>query len=540
MRNKTFIVFQFNNEGKQESCKIYTEDLRKMLNEAKLSKDTKSIELHLEYGGKKVTIPLKISEVRKLIKQSELQIPIVPSSLSEYLVDLTQNYASNPKQSIEGRDNEIEKAWFYLSQKKRNNVFLVGGADVGKTTIAHEIARQISTNECPKEFYNKRVLMLRPELLLKIKSDFYYEKAIKDILKFIKKNRDKVVIFIDNAIYMKTEEMLISALNFLIATQHIPLIATIREDVFEDYFIDDLVISKYLNYVYIDEPELEEIQPMIKKHILKLQKKYGIKISDEMVKFGIFTSILSDSISENPGNVVNIFEKAFLEAKRKDKEIVDKKCILSCYNSYLKLYNKMDEGEKRKIAYHETGHYIVSKMSEHIKDQKIAFVSILPMMDFLGVNWPYRILGKSAFYDTDYLLDEIAIYLAGRIAEKIITNSNTTGASSDLAMANSVAESMITVYGLVENANMQNRSFVIENQMLKSYLISEKQKQQINDQIRKFLDEGEKRAKKIIDENLDLINIIVEELLKEEILTGEQLTTICDNYKENKEKNTEN
>ena len=36
MRNKTFIVFQFNNEGKQESCKIYTEDLRKMLNEAKL------------------------------------------------------------------------------------------------------------------------------------------------------------------------------------------------------------------------------------------------------------------------------------------------------------------------------------------------------------------------------------------------------------------------------------------------------------------------------------------------------------------------
>ena len=87
---------------------------------------------------------------------------------------------------------------------------------------------------------------------------------------------------------------------------------------------------------------------------------------------------------------------------------------------------------------------------------------------------------------------------------------------------------------------MQNRSFVTENQMLKSYLISEKQKQQINDQIRKFLDEGEKRAKKIIDENLDLINIIVEELLKEEILTGEQLTTICDKYKENKEKNTEN
>ena len=87
---------------------------------------------------------------------------------------------------------------------------------------------------------------------------------------------------------------------------------------------------------------------------------------------------------------------------------------------------------------------------------------------------------------------------------------------------------------------MQNRSFVTENQMLKSYLISEKQKQQMNDQIRKFLDEGEKRAKKIIDENLDLINIIVEELLKEEILTGEQLTTICDNYKENKENNTEN
>ena len=531
---KPFVIFRVPIEGKYEDAKVYTEDLRKLLNNAKLNKDVTEVEIGLEYLGKNYKIPIKISDVKKLIKQSELCIPIVPNFLSEYLVDLTQSLANKPTFPVKGRENEIEKIWFYLSQKSRNNVFLVGPADVGKTTIAREIARQISTNECPKEFYDKRVLMLKPERLLKIKSEYFYMYTIKKINSFIVKNKDKFVIYIDKSIYMKTDQLLIILLYSLIKKYNIPIITTSNEEDFEQYYLNDTSISKYVNYIYIEEPELEEIAPMVNQHILRLQKEHGIKISDEMIKFGIFTSVLTDSVSANPGNVINTFEKAFLEAKRKDKEEVDKKSILSCYNSYLKLYNNTSEEEKKAIAYHETGHYVVSIMCNHVKNEKIAFVSILPMMDFLGVNWSYTILGKTLNYTKDYFFDYIAICLGGRISEKMFTSKDSTGASSDLAKASSIAENMITIYGLSEKEGEKNRSYVSDNFAIKNYLISEKRKEEFDSEIQRFVDEGYKRAEKIIEENRGLIDVIVEKLLKEEILTGEQLTKICEEYNKNK------
>ena len=138
----------------------------------------------------------------------------------------------------------------------------------------------------------------------------------------------------------KTDYSMIQVLNTVIAAYNIPTITTIREDDFENYFIDDPVISKHVNYIDVEEPELEVIEPIIKNHILRLQKQHGIKISPEIIKFGIFTSDLSDSISANPGRVINIFERAFLEAKRKEKKEVDKVSIKKCYNTRLKEYQK--------------------------------------------------------------------------------------------------------------------------------------------------------------------------------------------------------
>ena len=533
-KKKPFVVFKIKSEKGYEQAQIYTEDLRKVLNEAKLSKTTTDVALQLEYDGKSTRITMKVSDIRKVIKQSELFVSLVPNRLSTYLVDVTKQLSDHPKLPIMGRENEIEKIWFYLSQTTRNNVFLVGPKEVGKTTLAYEIARQMSTNECPKEFYDKRLIMFRPELFDKIKHDSIYEMMVKDIMRFLAKNKEKVVLYIDKSLYMKTDELLIYMLYACLMKYHIPLITTSDEENFDNYFLADPTISKYVNEVYIEEPELEEIGPMMKYHISRLQKKYEIKISDAMINFGIFTSGLADSVSSNPGNVVNIFEKAFIEAKRKDKEEVDKQCILSCYNSYLKLYNSITEEEKKKMAYHETGHYVVAMMCPHVQDEKIAFVSILPMMDFLGVNWNYKILGKTLDYTKDYFLDKIAIYLAGRIAERLITSKDNSGASSDLSIASSIAEQMLTIYGLSESEGNKNRSYVNYNWNIKSYLISESRKEEFDKEIQQLIDEGYQIAEKIINENTELIKIIANKLVEEEILTGEQLTQICEEYNKNK------
>lgn len=538
MKKNPSVIFKIpRGNNKYENVTVDAEELRQAINNVNLSKATKEekIRLELQYKGKAEYIELKLSDIRKIIKTSELCVNFVPNRLSNYLTDITQQQLAHvDKIPIVGRDNEIEKVWFYLSQKKKNNAFLVGPADVGKTTIAFEIARQMSTNECPKEFYEKRLIMFKPEVLLKIKNDSIYELIINSVMHFLVKNKEKIVLFVDKAFYMKTDEYLIFMLYSLLKKYNIPFITTSSEEDFAMYFLADTTISKYVNEVYVEEPELDEIATMIKHHIVRLQKEHGVKISDEIIKFGICTSVLSDSVSANPGNVVNIFEKAFLEAKRKEKDEVDKNCILSCYNSYLKLYNNMSPTEKKKLSYHETGHYVVAIKSKHIDDEKIAFVSILPMMDFLGINWPYKIIGKKLDYTKEYFLDYIAVYLAGRIAEKLIDPRENTGASLDLEGACTIAEQMLTVYGLSENSYSRNRSYVTEDRKIKNYLISENKKEEFDKEIQQIINEGHKIAFEIINENQDLIQVIANKLMQEEILTGEQLTQICEEYNKSK------
>lgn len=531
MKGKPFIVFQYvDSEGKKQEAKVYTEYLRKILNEAKLDKSVEDVELKLETEKDKLVVPITVKDLRKLIKQSELYVPIVPPRLSEYLVDLTHKFVVKPRAKITGRDNEIEKIWFYLSQSTRNNVFLVGPPDVGKTMIANEIARQISTNECPKEFYRKRVLLLRPELIFQLKSNIAFDNLVKSIVKFLEKNKNKIVLYIDKAILMKTDYSMIQVLNMVIATYNIPTITTIREDDFEKYFIEDPVISKYVNYIYVEEPELEEIEPMIQNHILRLQKQHGIKISPEIIKFGIYTSELSISVSANPGKVINIFERAFLEAKRKEKKEVDKASIKKCYNTRLKEYQKTPKEEKIATAYHETGHYMLMVKSKHFKDIKISCVSNLPMNYWGGVTIPYYNLEEYAVHSREYFIDEIAVLLAGRIAEKKFTNLNSIGASNDLQKANDIARAMIISWGFSENKENKNRQYDFRYY----YLMPESKKELIDKEVLQIIEEGTKRATEVIEENEELLKIIAERLLEEEILTGEQLQTICEEYSNNK------
>ena len=531
---KGYIAIIVKTEGKQEIIEVSADELKQAIKYAKLGSNEENIKLQFKtQDDKTLTVPMQVSVVQTLIKKAELMVNLIPTTLDKYLVDVSQKFAKSQVMPLIGRDNEIEKTWFYLSQKTRNNVFLVGETDVGKTAIAAEIARQIATNQCPKEFFNKRMLMFNPEKILRIENDFSMEKTIKKIFNFLVKNRKEIVLYVDKALLMKTDYWLIKMLHALIIQYKIPFITTCSTKDFDTYFLKDDMIAKYLNEVYVEEPELEELQPMIKNHIELFEKRYKVKIDDNMIKFGIYTSCLSESISCNPGNVISIFEKAFLETRRKGKKNVDKQSILSCYNTYLKLYNNTSEDEKRMIAYHETGHYIVSQKCLNVKDEKIAFVSILPMMNFLGVNWPYKITGKTLNYSREYYVDQIAIYLGGRIGERLFTHKDTTGACSDLKSANMIAQNMIMYYGLSKDKTNKNRSYVNEYGV-SEYLISNEKKDLFDKEVQDIINEGAERAETILRDNKELLEVIAERLLVDEILTGEQLEKICKEYEEAK------
>lgn len=526
-KNVTIVPIILNNQ--MIKMAVETKYLKKVLKIAE-EEGEEETKLNLVVNGyQKLDVDINVGTLRLLLQKSE-NSNNVPLHLRKYLVDFTSQINFFKKHPLVGRDDEIKKIWFYLSQKRKNNVFLIGDKDVGKTAICYEIARQIEIGECPIEFYTKRMLLLKPENILTIKNEVSIESVVKSILLYLVKNANNVVLYIDKALYMKVDPYLAAMFNKCIIKYKIPLITTCSEAEFEDVFQGDFFIGKYVNRISVKEPEIEEILPMVKNHVKKLEIENQISISSEMLKYAIFTAGLTNSISAEPGNTINVLDRTFVEAKQHGKDKVDKECILACYDSYLKLYKSIRKEEKRIIAYHEVGHYIVQKMCKHIQNVKIAYVSILPMMDYLGVNATYIVPGENMNYTKEYFIETIAVYLAGRISEKLITNSYSSGACSDLEVANTIAEEMLTVYGLSESS--KNRNFTAYNgYLVKDYLLNEQNKEEINKEISEILEEAYQQAEKVIMENKELIDNIVEWLIEEEVLTGEQLEEIVDAYK---------
>ena len=152
------------------------------------------------------------------------------------------------------------------------------------------------------------------------------------------------------------------------------------------------------------------------------------------------------------------------------------------------------------------------------------------MMDFLGVTWPYTIEGQYNGYSREYYIDQIAIYMAGRIGEYVYTKEYTTSLSTDIRIAENIAENAVMMLGLSENKDLQKRCY-ISNGIVKEPLLSDQKKKEIDEEVQKLMNEGYARAEKIINENKELLSIIAEKLLENEILTGEELEKICEDYK---------
>ena len=92
---------------------------------------------------------------------------------------------------------------------------------------------------------------------------------------------------------------------------------------------------------------------------------------------------------------------------------------------------------------------------------------------------------------------------------------------------------MIMHYGLSKDKTNKNRSYINEYGV-REYLISNEKKDLFDKEIQDIINEGSERAETILRENKELLEIIAERLLKEEILTGEQLEEICKEYEESK------
>jgi len=188
----------------------------------------------------------------------------------------------------------------------------------------------------------------------------------------------------------------------------------------------------------------------------------------------------------------------------------------------------MSDEEKRGTAWHEAGHALVNVLLEHT--HPLHKVTIIPRGQSLGSTmW----LPKDDLLNRKKkeLLDLIAVTMAGRIAEELVTNDVSTGAAGDIQQATAMAKAMVMHYGMSDKLGMvlygDSQEYVfLGRDMMRSKDYSESTAQQIDGEIKRIIDDAYNRANHIITTHRDKLELIAKALLEFETLEGSQVEEI--------------
>ncbi|MEO0202811.1 MAG: ATP-dependent zinc metalloprotease FtsH [candidate division WOR-3 bacterium] len=238
-------------------------------------------------------------------------------------------------------------------------------------------------------------------------------------------------------------------------------------------------------------------------------------------------------------DLANLINEAALLAARNGRDKITMKDLEEAKDKIIMGAEKRNmvllEDEKRRVAYHEAGHAIVSRMIPNT--DKIQKVSIIPRGMALGVTIPLPEKDKY-LYEESYLKNQLAILMGGRVAEKIIFGEVSSGAANDLEKATEIARKMVTEWGMSKLIGpihiSRNSEVFIGKELARRDGTSEDLLKVVDKEIKRLLEEAENTAYKILTENIDKLQYIAKLLLEKETLSGEEIDNILGINVENK------
>ena len=192
----------------------------------------------------------------------------------------------------------------------------------------------------------------------------------------------------------------------------------------------------------------------------------------------------------------------------------------------------ISQKEKKLTAYHEAGHAILFHVLPDVGP--VYSVSIIPTgMGAGGYTMPLP--EKDEMYLTkSKMLQDITVALGGRAAEEIIFGDVTTGASSDIKSATNTARAMVTQYGMSEEIGLLNYGsdddeVFIGRDLAHTRGYSEDRAKAIDSEIRRSVDECHEKARKILNENIEILHKCADLLIEKEKITGEEFNALFEN-----------
>ena len=299
----------------------------------------------------------------------------------------------------------------------------------------------------------------------------------------------------------------------------IVLAATNRPDVLDKAL---LRAGRFDRQIVVGLPDVKAREQILEVHSRKK------RLADD-VDLKIIAKNTSGFAGADLENVLN--EAALLAARRNLNEIGMKEiedAMVKVTMGPEKKTRVRSDKENRLVAYHEAGHAVVSHFLE--TQDPVHQISIVPR-GMAGGYTMYRPTEDKSFMSKTEMEENIVSLLGGRVAEALILNDISTGASNDIERATKIARSMVTKYGMSERIGAlmlgsgQEEVFLGRDfAQAKEY--SEETAAIIDEETKKIVDAGYNRAKQILTDNVDKLHAVAKVLLEKEKIEGEEFDAI--------------
>lgn len=300
----------------------------------------------------------------------------------------------------------------------------------------------------------------------------------------------------------------------------IVLAATNRSDVLDPALMRP---GRFDRQIYVNIPDVKGREGILRIHARN-------KPIDENVDFKTLAKI---TVGFTGADIENMLNEAAILAARANRPKIIMSDITEGINKVTmgpqKKSRLVTERDKKITAYHESGHAILAKKLKNADE--VQEVSIIPR-GMAGGYTMQRPENDNSYRTYNYLMDEMAVCMGGRLAEELIFKDISTGASNDIQQATKIAHNMVYNYGMSKNLGFislesSEQLFIGRDYQTKNSF-SEKLASEADDEIRAIIDYNYKRAKKILADNIDLLNEMANLLLDKETINKEEVDMLIE------------
>ncbi len=297
--------------------------------------------------------------------------------------------------------------------------------------------------------------------------------------------------------------------------------ATNRPDVLDPAILRP---GRFDRRIVVNRPDVRGREAILAIHTRK------VPLSDDVV-LDVIARGTPGFVGADLENLVN---EAALLAARQDKE----SCAMSDFEMAKdkvlmgteRRSMVIGEEEKRTTAWHESGHTLVAKLLEEHTDP-VHKVTIIPRGPALGVTQQLPKADRLSI-SREFAKARISVLMGGRVAEEIVFGRYTTGASNDIKQATEIAHRMVTEYGMSDKlgpicfSSGEEQVFLGRDLSTKRNTYSERTAQLIDEEVQRFVLEGQQQARDLLNEHRETLDKLAEVLLERETLDAEEIDAL--------------